>query len=606
MTNQAYNLSDLVRSTAERSPDHPAILGLSQSPLSYSKLGGQIETVVSFLNSHNIGRNDPVAIVLKNGPNMATTFLSIASGATSTPLNPNYTASEYAFYLEDLQAKAVVVEKESANPVIDVAAEMGIPIIHLATHDSSPAGSFTLSTAIPETPCAHGGMARPSDTALILHTSGTTSRPKMVPLTHKNLTTSAVNIQRTLELRPNDLCLNIMPLFHIHGLVAAVLGTIASGGSIVCTPGFYVNYFFDWLTQFQPTWYTAVPTMHQAILNKAQTQFEAIQQHTLRFIRSSSASLPPAVMTEIEQTFGVPVIEAYGMTEASHQMASNPLPPAKRKPGSVGLPAGPEIAIMDESYSKILPKHTPGEIVIRGENVTLGYLNNPDANQKAYTDGWFRTGDQGYLDEEGYLIITGRIKEIINRGGEKISPREVDEVLLDHPAVSQAVTFGIPDLALGEAVGAAVVLKDKRVDESELKQYAAGKLSIHKVPSRILIMDEIPKGPTGKLQRIGLAEKLGLTGKIPNSTGKSFGFIALRNELEEAISKIWQEILGIAQVGVRQSFRDVGGDSMLATLVHQELETQFGIQISLIVLMDAPDIESQAALVSSLLNQNSA
>jgi acyl-CoA synthetase (AMP-forming)/AMP-acid ligase II/acyl carrier protein len=449
-------------------------------------------------------------------------------------------------------------------------------------------------------------MARPSDTALILHTSGTTSRPKMVPLTHKNLTTSAVNIQRTLELRPNDLCLNIMPLFHIHGLVAAVLGTIASGGSIVCTPGFYVNSFFEWLTQFQPTWYTAVPTMHQAILNRAQTHLKAIQKHTLRFIRSSSASLPPAVMTEIEQTFGVPVIEAYGMTEASHQMASNPLPPAKRKPGSVGLPAGPEIAIMDELSSKILPKHTPGEIVIRGENVTLGYLNNPDANQKAYTDGWFRTGDQGYLDEEGYLIITGRIKEIINRGGEKISPREVDEVLLDHPAVSQAVTFGIPDLALGEAVGTAVVLKDKRVDESELKQYAAGKLSIHKVPSRILIMDEIPKGPTGKLQRIGLAEKLGLTGKIPNSTGKSFGFIAPRNELEEAISKIWQEILGIAQVGVRQSFRDVGGDSMLATLVHQELETQFGIQISLIVLMDAPDIESQAALVSSLLNQNSA
>lgn len=603
MTKPARSIPDLVHSSAERRPELPAILGLAQSALSYSELDRQIETVVSFLNCHKIGRNDPVAIVLNNGPSMATAFLSIASGATSAPLNPTYTASEYAFYLEDLQAKAVVVEKESTNPLIAVAVEMGIPIIYLTPDDSNPSGAFSLSTAIPETPCTQGGMAHPSDIALILHTSGTTSRPKMVPLTHKNLTTSAFNIQESLALNPNDLCLNIMPLFHIHGLVAALLGTIASGGSIVCTPGFYVNHFFEWFSQFQPTWYTAVPTMHQAILNRAQNQGKAIQGHALRFIRSSSASLPPAVMTEIEHVFGVPVIEAYGMTEASHQMASNPLPPAQRKPGSVGLPAGPEIAIMDESSPNILPVGTPGEIVIRGENVTLGYLNNPEANQKGFTNGWFRTGDQGYMDEDGYLIITGRIKEIINRGGEKISPREVDEVLLSHPAVTQAVTFGIPDPVLGEAVGAAVVLSDKTVDESELKQYAAGMLAMHKVPARILILDDIPKGPTGKLQRIGLAEKLGLAGKTLPIQEKKIEMIPPQNAVEETISKIWQEILGLAQVGVKNPFRDLGGDSMLATLVHQELESHFGIQIPLITLMDAPDVESQAALVSSLLDK---
>jgi acyl-CoA synthetase (AMP-forming)/AMP-acid ligase II len=345
----------------------------------------------------------------------------------------------------------------------------------------------------------------------VLHTSGTTSRPKIVPLAQRNICASAAHIATTLALEPADICLNIMPLFHIHGLMAAVLSSLAAGGSVVCTPGFNALKFFAWLDEAKPSWYTAVPTMHQTILARADRNQESIARAKLRLIRSSSASLPPQVMKALEDTFGAPVIESYGMTEAAHQMASNPLPPRARKPGSVGIAAGPEIAIMDEG-GKLLARGETGEVVIRGPNVTGGYEANPDANAKAFANGWFRTGDQGFLDDEGYLRLTGRLKELINRGGEKVSPLEVDEILMDHPAVQQVVTFAMPHDKLGEEVAAAVVLRDGRtLGEGELRDFARLRLADFKVPRKIVFLPEIPKGATGKLQRIGLAQKLGLS-----------------------------------------------------------------------------------------------
>jgi acyl-CoA synthetase (AMP-forming)/AMP-acid ligase II len=303
-----------------------------------------------------------------------------------------------------------------------------------------------------------------------------------------------------------------MPLFHIHGLIAGVLAPMAVGSQIFVTPGFNALKFFGWMKECKPSWYTAVPTMHQTILSRAGGNVDVIRDNPLRFIRSSSSSMPPQVIAELEQVFKAPLIESYGMTEAAHQMASNPLPPAKRIPGSVGLAAGPEVAIMDNA-GNLLPPDAIGEIVIRGENVTAGYENNPKANAEAFTNGWFRTGDQGTLTPDGYLTLTGRLKEIINRGGEKISPREVDEVLMDHPAVGQVVTFAMPHAKLGEDVAAAVVLREgMTLTERELRDFAATKLADFKVPRKILFLAEIPKGATGKLQRIGLAEKLGLTG----------------------------------------------------------------------------------------------
>ncbi|MFL5345131.1 MAG: acyl--CoA ligase [Hyalangium sp.] len=483
-----------------------------RTALSYGGLRALARSTVSALNALGLGRGDRVALVLPNGPEMATAFLSIACGATTAPLNPAYQAQEFEFYLSDLKARALVIQEGMESPARAVASARGIPIVELVLDTHGPAGSFTLR---PEQPLAgapaRAGFASPEEVALMLHTSGTTSRPKLVPLSQRNLTASAGHIGRTLQLGRGDVCLNIMPLFHIHGLIAAVLSSIAAGGSVVCAPGFNALKFFSWLEEVRPTWYTAVPTMHQVILDRASRNAGLLRGGRLRFIRSSSASLPPQVMEALEQAFGVPVIESYGMTEASHQMASNPLPPRPRHAGSVGLAAGLELAIMDEA-GHLLPPGAVGEVVIRGRNVTAGYENNPEANAKAFAHGWFHTGDQGTLDEAGYLRLTGRLKELINRGGEKISPLEVDTVLMDHPAVQQVVTFAMPHPKLGEEVAAAVVLREgASVGERELREFAAQRLADFKVPRKIVFLAEIPKGATGKLQRIGLAQRLGLT-----------------------------------------------------------------------------------------------
>jgi acyl-CoA synthetase (AMP-forming)/AMP-acid ligase II len=320
---------------------------------------------------------------------------------------------------------------------------------------------------------------------------------------------SASNIRETLQFTPADIGLNIMPLFHIHGLIAGVLAPLSAGSQVFCTPGFNALKFFTWMDEAKPTWYTAVPTMHQAIVQRAKGNADVIARNPLRFLRSSSSSMPPQVIKELEEIFKAPLVESYGMTEATHQMASNPLPPRARKPGTVGVAAGPEVAIMLEG--ELLPRGETGEIVIRGANVTAGYENNPKANEEGFLNGWFRTGDQGVMDADGYISITGRLKEIINRGGEKVSPREVDEILMDHAAVAQVVCFGMPHPKLGEEVAAVVVLREGVwATERELQDFVAKRAADYKVPKKILFMDEIPKGATGKLQRIGLAQKLGL------------------------------------------------------------------------------------------------
>ena len=489
--------------------DAPAFSAPERPSLDYAGLRRHVAATVERLNALGIGRNDRVAIVLANGPEMASAFLAIGAGATTAPLNPAYRAEEFEFYLSDLNAKALVIEDGADSPALAVAKKLNVPVIRLKADPKGPAGLFGLDGTAGGKP-AKGGFAEPGDVALVLHTSGTTSRPKIVPLSQRNVTASAGNIAKTLALVPADRCLNIMPLFHIHGLMAATLASMAAGASVFCSPGFNALKVFAWLDEAKPTWYTAVPTVHQAIVARAERNPDSVKRAKLRFIRSSSSSLPPQVMAELERVFNAPVIESYGMTEASHQMASNPLPPKARKPGSVGIAAGPEVAIMDDA-GNLLPQGGVGEIVIKGENVTAGYENNPKANEGAFTNGWFRTGDQGSFDADGYLSITGRLKEIINRGGEKISPREVDEVLLDHPAVAQAITFAMPHAKLGEEVAAALVLKEgASATESDIRTFVAGRLADFKVPRKVVFLAEIPKGATGKAQRIGLAEKLGL------------------------------------------------------------------------------------------------
>ena len=507
----SYPFATIAELITQGRADDAAIGAPGRPSLGYAALQDLARRTVASLNRVGIGRGDRVAIVLPNGPEMATAFVAVAAGATSAPLNPAYRAEEFDFYLSDLHAKALLIQRGFDSPARAVATRRQVPIIELVPIADGAAGDFTLDTGDmpPATPAA-GGLAAAEDVALVLHTSGTTSRPKIVPLRQRNVAASAHHIRETLALTHGDVCLNIMPLFHIHGLIAAVLASLAGGASVSCTPGFNALKFFGWFDEVKPSWYTAVPTMHQAILARADRNKDEVARGRLRLVRSSSASLPPQVMEALEATFGAPVIEAYGMTEASHQMASNPLPPRPRFPGSVGIAAGPEIAIMTDD-GDLLPAGELGEIVIRGPNVTDGYEANPEANAKGFTNGWFRTGDQGYLDPDGYLRLTGRLKELINRGGEKISPLEVDTILMDHPAVAQVATFAVRHDKLGEEVAAAVVLRDgMSLDERALRDFAAQRLADFKVPRKILFMAEIPKGATGKLQRIGLAKQLGL------------------------------------------------------------------------------------------------
>lgn len=494
-------------------PDDALALGApDRAWMTYGGLRTQADRTREQLHAAGIGRSDRVAIVLPNGPEMASAFFTIGQTATTAPLNPAYREDEFAFYLEDLKAKAIVLQDGYDGPALAAAQRYNLTILHLCVDEGAPAGAFDLKTDV-SADAGDTSAPTPDDIALILHTSGTTSRPKIVPLLQSNVAASAQNISGSLALSPEDRCMNVMPLFHIHGLVAAVSASLAAGAQVWCAPGFDALRFFGWMKDATPTWYTAVPTMHQAILSRAKRNADTIAEVPLRFLRSSSASLPAQVMEALIATFNSPVIEGYGMTEAAHQMASNPLPPRAQKPGSVGVEAGPMVRIAHEIENHLV--EGTGEIVISGPNVTPGYEGNPEANAKNFfeADGhrWFRTGDQGAFDSEGYLFLTGRLKEIINRGGEKISPLEVDGVLLDHPAVGQVVTFALPHPKLGEEVAAAVVLVEgAEADEKSIRAFASERMADFKVPRKVIILDEIPKGATGKMQRIGMAEKLGL------------------------------------------------------------------------------------------------
>ena len=473
--------------------------------LSYGEFKIFNEKISRQLAATNVKNSDRAAIVLPNGPLMASSFLSISSYMSAAPLNPSYKQEEFEFYLDDLKPKFLLVEPNSKSLAVIAAKNLNIPVFEMKISDNQPLGTFELFDK--ETDYKN---PNDYDEALVLHTSGTTSRPKIVPLSNLNIFTSAVNISKSLKLTADDHCLNIMPLFHIHGLIAVLSASAKVGASVCASNGFNALKFLDLAETQNISWYSGVPTMHQAILLRAQKNSDKAKKLNLRFIRSSSASLPPAIFEQLNDIFQTPVIEAYGMNEATHQMASNPLPPAIQKPGLVGMPAGPKICIMNDKNEK-LPQGEIGEICIKGDNVTNGYENNPEANKQSFVNDWFRTGDEGFFDEDGYLKISGRLKEIINKGGEKISPLEVDNILMDFPPIDQALCFGYKDKMLGEDIAVAIKLKEnKSCTEDDIKSYANEKLAKFKIPKKIFIVEDIPKGATGKLQRIGLAKKFGL------------------------------------------------------------------------------------------------
>jgi amino acid adenylation domain-containing protein len=586
----AGTICSLIDDRASTSPQAAAILGIERDPLSFASLAGHIQRTVRQLNRLGIGRDDRIAIVQPNGPEAVVCFLAACSTGVAAPLNPRYSFDEFRFYLSDLKPKVLILSSSEDSAAAKAASSMSVPVLRLAP-DSREAGAFHLDGLAAGAP-VEDRPALPDSVALVLHTSGSTARPKLVPLTHGNLWHSARNIGASLALSPDDCCLNIMPLFHVHGLVGAALSSLMAGAAVVCAPDFQAPHFFEQLDRFPITWYTAVPTMHRAILGRAGANREIISRSRLRFIRSCSAALPPQLMAELEEVFQVPVVEAYGMTEAAHQVAVNPLPPGARKPGSVGRPAGCEVSILDEQGGH-LPAEQTGHVVLRGPNIMLGYDHGVPRSETFAPGGWFYTGDQGRIDQDGYLFLTGRTKEIINRGGEKISPRELDEVLLTHPSVAEAVTFALPDQRLGEEIGAAVVLRPgMEAGEGELREFAAERLADFKVPRRILFLAELPKGPSGKLQRIGLAAKLGLTEM--STAQQAAGFAEPRRALERKLASIWKEVLDVDRVGIHDDFFELGGDSILATQMAVRVRDEFGVVVPLFRVFASSRLDQMA------------
>jgi acyl-CoA synthetase (AMP-forming)/AMP-acid ligase II len=487
------NLLDLIQKAPGTAT--AVILPETGTKVSYDSLRSQVASVADAFASAGIQRGDRVAMSLPNGLDTIVCFLAASVAGTAAPLNPGYRYDEFAFYMDDTNAKLLVVPPQGGDDARRAAEERKIPVV-VAEIDHG---------AVKITPSSKGktaGSPDPEGIALVLHTSGSTGRPKRVPLRHRNLAVSAENIVRTYDLTSSDVALIAMPLFHVHGLVASTLATLASGGTVVVPPKFNPLSFWRTVRDTRSTWYSAVPTIHSLLLARA-TSERPQGAENLRFIRSCSASLSPELMQGLESAFGAPVLEAYGMTEASHQMSSNPLPPATRKPGSVGPGTGVRIGIMD-AEGKLLPTGNAGEVVIQGRNVIDGYENNPEANATSFTNGWFRTGDQGTLDDEGYLRLVARIKELINRGGEKISPREIDEVLMKHPSIAEAVCFGVPHATWGEEVAAAVVLKNP-ANEPDLLAFCKEHLADFKRPKKIHIVETIPRTATGKIQRKAVA-----------------------------------------------------------------------------------------------------
>jgi acyl-CoA synthetase (AMP-forming)/AMP-acid ligase II/acyl carrier protein len=567
--------------------------------MTYGGLARQTERTVATLNDWGYGRGDRIALMLPNGPEMATAFLAVVAGFTCAPLNPLYRRNELEFYLADMRASAIIIPRDVEQYVPAAARSLDIPAITLMA-DGTVAGAFSLAGE-KQGKKPDSGFAGPDDIALVLHTSGTTSRPKLVPVTQSGIVDSAVHIAGPLGLTGNDRCLNVMPLFHIHGLIGALAASLVSGGSVVCTPGFDPESMMPWLKTYRPTWYTAVPTIHRHVLNQAVLCGDGMREPGLRFIRSSSASLPPAVKEGLEEIFRVPVIEAYGMTEAAHQISTNRLPPGLRKPGSAGLATGLEMAILDRQ-GNCLPPGITGEIALRGPRLFNGYENNPEANERAFINGWFLTGDLGYLDEDGYLFIAGRIREMINRGGEKVSPREIEEALLSCPGIADAVAFSVPDPVLGETAGAAVVLRgEQRVTAAELKKHVSGRLAYFKVPARLWIVDEIPKGPTGKIQRIGMYDRLKGLAAADDNPALS-GYAAPLTPTEKTLAGIWADVLHKDRIGRNDNFLDLGGDSLLATMVISRIGKTFALKISIASIIDCDTVALLAEYVDRRLN----
>jgi len=596
---EARSVSDFLDARAR--DESAALLALDVAPCSFASLVRAADRVGAVIAGLGFGRGDRIAFALDSSADTAILLLGIAAHATAAPLNPLYRSSEFEFYLSDLKVAAIVLPEGGGGEAREAAAALGIEVVDLVRDPQGAIGEFSLRTSRPLSDRASDQApvrARPEDIALVLHTSGTTAKPKIVPLTHEAICITSGNIARTLRLGPADRCLNVMPLFHVHGILNVLWSSLLSGAATCCLPAFDPHQFWRWYDAIRPTWYSAVPTIHQTVLmHRACSALAASGGNpSLRFVRSSSASLAPAVFDELESVFGVPVIESYGMSEVD-QIASNPLPPGRRKPGSVGLPGGPEVLVMDEQGARLPAGHV-GEVSVRGANVLARYEASDAVNADSFRDGYFRTGDLGYFDADGYLYLVGRLKEIINRGGEKIAPREIDDVALTHPAVAEAAAFALPHPQLGEEPALAVVLRaGVGASPLEIRVHISRRIAEFKVPRAVFFVDRLPKGPTGKLKRNELGRRFSappLAAAAPKAAGPRPA-----QALEQALIPLWEEVLGVKPIAVGDDFLSIGGTSLLATRLFARIERHFERDLPIEAVLGSSTIAELAAALDA-------
>jgi acyl-CoA synthetase (AMP-forming)/AMP-acid ligase II/aryl carrier-like protein len=575
-------IAETVTGHANRIPDAVAIATIDGMALTWRQLASLLDAAAADWRKFGIGPADLVATCTPTVvPATPAVFLSVAAASGCIPLNSACRTRECIDHLKGERTRALVVFGAEESEAVEAARSLGLLIIRLSP-GAVMSGRWITQTEGSLPPRGVQRQPAGDDVALVLHTSGTTAEPKVVPLTQGNLIASARQIADTLELTPDDRCLNLMPLFHIHGLVGALLSSAVAGATFVTAPTIEPASFGRWLIDSEATWYTAVPTVHQVII-AAMRNAKPPPSLKLRFVRSSSAPLPRSVAAELEALFGVPVLQAYGMTEASHQIACNPLPPGRSKPGSVGPPTGTEIRIVGED-GRLLPRESRGEVCIAGPGLFGGYAGDAEANRNSFIDGFFRTGDEGYLDEDGYLFLTGRLKEMINRGGEKIAPAEIDAVLLEHPSVAQAVCFALPHPTLGEDIAAAVVAKaGSDLEGSVLQDFVADRVAPHKIPQQIFLVDALPKGPTGKVVRREVAFQFAEAGRAASSPANTLK-PPVAGDWEQWLRQVWCEVLNRDVVSLDDDYFQLGGDSLGALTIIRR-SNAVGIELTMMDLM---------------------
>ncbi|MEW6510864.1 MAG: non-ribosomal peptide synthetase [Bacteroidota bacterium] len=597
-------ISELLAARADRTPDAVAIAASRCAPLTYGGLHAQAENVSALLRSAGIRKSDVVAVAIPTGAQRLVLQLSVAATCSAVPVNALSRATEIEDLLARLGARAIIALSGQETAPRQAARRLGIYCIDCTP--GATAGTFSLldprlSTAV--SPGTEPGSPSGRDIALLMQTSGSTGDPKGVPLTHANLCAAAGNISRSLALGPDDTLLSVLQQHHIAGFTLP-LAALLAGGNVFVSPGFDPDGFNGLVEEANPTWFWAAPAMLREIVRRAPDHAGGMKRSRLRLIRVGSAPLPAELKMEAERLFNVPVLENYGMTEASPQITTVPLPPAACPEGSVGRPVGIEVAIAGEDGS-LLPPLTRGEIVIRGESVMTGYLGESVESASHLPGGWLRTGDQGYLDSDGYLFLTGRLKEMINRGGEKVAPLEVDRVLLSHPDVERAVTFPVQHPTLGEEIAAAVVLREgARADTQDLQRFALSRLSIAKVPRYIHILASIPSDERGKVRRHLLAEQLGLSvGQRDGEGGDQKNREAPRTSVERELVTMWNDVLRIdgEGAGINAHFLDLGGDSVSAAQIISRVRRKFNVDLSPIVFFEEPTIAGLAGIIETKL-----